>query len=141
MCHAAGDGALDEGQLLYFRQLVVANIGAPREHPQREQLQALLVDARMLPARPHTFALLDDAGIAHNERPPGGWAAPDQAPPPPERALGLLPGEQAAVTVVLDTCEGPFRECALLCLCACSLLLTATGACACSPCLADAACL
>lgn len=67
----------------------------------------------MLPARPHTFALLDDAGVARSEGGGGGWAAAASGGPAlPDLAVELAAGEEYSVTLALDASEGPFRECA-----------------------------
>ena len=67
----------------------------------------------MLPARSHTFALLDDTGVARSEGSGSGWGAPAAGEPTlPELAVELAAGEEYSITLALDASEGPFRECA-----------------------------
>lgn len=67
--------------------------------------QALLADVRILPARPHTFALLDDAGITN-----GAGALTNGHRGSQGTAVNLPDGRRYLATLVMDASEGPHRE-------------------------------
>ncbi len=63
--------------------------------------QALLADVRIVPARPHTFALLDDAGITKN----AGVLSRGRG-----TAVKLPDGRRYLATLIMDASAGPHRE-------------------------------
>ncbi|KAK9829778.1 hypothetical protein WJX72_007868 [[Myrmecia] bisecta] len=84
----------EEGQRLYVRELLAVN-QAPAD--------ALLIDIRAVPAREHTFALVDDLGLARHRHVPGRQGA---APPPPAAGVRLKSGDHYPVAVLLDCSDG-----------------------------------
>ena len=95
MLSASGTG----GRALHFRTMTVFN---------RNTSKAILADVRVIPARPHTFAVLDDAGISH-----AGVSISDgmtNGCSDPKRAVSLPQSHRYQVTLVMDASEGPYRE-------------------------------
>ncbi|EIE26144.1 P-loop containing nucleoside triphosphate hydrolase protein [Coccomyxa subellipsoidea C-169] len=80
------------GRALYFRTMSAFNRGSH---------QALLADVRIVPARPHTFALLDDAGITKN----AGVLSRGRG-----TAVKLPDGRRYLATLIMDASAGPHRE-------------------------------
>lgn len=83
----AGHG-VQSSQAALLRPLTISNFTA-------EPL--LLAHACIMPPRPHTFALLDNHGVAHRLLGQG-------------RAVALSPGSIYSLTLALDTADGPWRE-------------------------------
>ena len=75
-------------QAAFLRPLIISNFTA-------EPL--LLAHACIMPPRPHTFALLDNHGVARQLLGQG-------------RAVALGPGSVYSLTLALDTADGPWRE-------------------------------
>lgn len=74
----------------------------------RSTSKAILADVRVVPARPHTFALLDDVGISL-----AAVSITDgmrNGRSHPKKAVSLPQNHRYLVTLVMDASEGPYRE-------------------------------
>lgn len=82
----------------------------------RSGSQAILADVRIVPARPHTFALLDDVGVTNREAAAGhpadisGGSANGASPSTRGTVVSLPDGSRYLVTLVMDASDGPHRE-------------------------------
>eukprot|EP00884_Botryococcus_braunii_P022696 jgi/Botrbrau1/910/Bobra.0167s0026.1 len=84
---------VEKGRPLCFRPITITN---------RLSSPLRLVDIRCLPARPYTFGLLDDEGVAYNTRP--------HSDPWRRAAKEIPPGQSYTITVCLDCTDNPHRK-------------------------------
>ncbi|BDA50870.1 probable helicase MOV-10 at C-terminar half [Coccomyxa sp. Obi] len=87
------------GRALHFRAMTVFN---------RSSTKAILADVRVVPARPHTFAVLDDVGISHVGVSITNGVTNGRSDP--EKAVSLPESHRYLVTLVMDASEGPYRD-------------------------------
>lgn len=87
------------GRALHFRTMTAFN---------KSTSKAILADVRIVPARPHTFAVLDDVGISQSSVSITHGLTNGRKDP--EKAVSLSKSHRYLVNLVMDASEGPYRE-------------------------------